>query len=102
MSSGGWRGPGRRVFAAGPGQGSRVRQWMTAAIARHGCPAGLDDTALTQAAVARRAAARHMAGCPLAGEVLLIIPGLAASPVLHSRPADGGAGGRTVRARLFR
>jgi anti-sigma regulatory factor (Ser/Thr protein kinase) len=43
---GGWRGPGWHVFDADPSHGSQIRDWMTSAIGRHGCPVDLEDAAL--------------------------------------------------------
>jgi anti-sigma regulatory factor (Ser/Thr protein kinase) len=46
---GGWRGPGWRVVDADPGRGKQVRDWISAAVARHGCPVDPADAALAVA-----------------------------------------------------
>jgi anti-sigma regulatory factor (Ser/Thr protein kinase) len=43
---GGWRGPGWRVVDAHPGHVKPVRDWISAAITRHGCPVDPADAAL--------------------------------------------------------
>jgi serine/threonine-protein kinase RsbW len=47
----------------------------------------------------RRAVARHLGGCPVAGEAVLIVSELAANAVLHSDSRDEFF---TVRVELFR
>jgi len=43
---GGWRGPEWRVVDADPGNAKQVRDWISAAITRHGCPVDPADAAL--------------------------------------------------------
>jgi len=64
---GGWRGPGWKVVDADPGRGKQVRDWISSAVARHGCPVDPDDTAL---AVAELFANAVMHG-PAGGRVLV-------------------------------
>jgi serine/threonine-protein kinase RsbW len=44
--TGGCRGPGWRIVDADPGRGKQVRDWIAAAITRHGCPVDPQDAAL--------------------------------------------------------
>lgn len=46
MITGGWRGPGWRVFDAHPEDVRQVRGWICAAITRHDCPVDPQDAAL--------------------------------------------------------
>jgi anti-sigma regulatory factor (Ser/Thr protein kinase) len=43
---GGWRGPGWQMFAADPGRGKEVRDWVRHVIDSHDCPVDLDDVIL--------------------------------------------------------
>src|SRR5260370_37965896 len=98
---GGWRGPGWQVTDADPGQGRRVREWITSAVARHGCPVDLDDVALAVAELFGNAVTHGPAGGrALAGYCLWrdgapIVGcdrgGAAPPPVAHGPdPAGGG------------
>jgi anti-sigma regulatory factor (Ser/Thr protein kinase) len=46
MMTGGWRGPGWRMFDADRRCAPAARRWVTAAIARHGCLVDRDDAAM--------------------------------------------------------
>ena len=65
--TGGWRGPGWRVVDADPGCGKQVRDWIAAAIARHGGPADPADAAL----VASELFANAVRHGPSGGRVLV-------------------------------
>ena len=67
MITGGWRGPGWRVVDADPGRSKQVRDWISSAIARHGCPVDPADAVL---AVAELFANAVMHG-PAGGRVLV-------------------------------
>ena len=67
MIIGGWRGPGWRIVDAKPGCGKQVRDWISSAITRHGCPVDPADAAL---AVAELFANTVMHG-PAGGRVLV-------------------------------
>ena len=67
MIIGGWRGPGWRIVDADPGRGKQVRDWISSAITRHGCPVDPADAAL---AVAELFANAVMHG-PAGGRVLV-------------------------------
>jgi len=64
---GGWCGPGWRIVDADPGCGKQVRDWISSAITRHGCPVDPADAAL---AVAELFANAVMHG-PASGRVLV-------------------------------
>ena len=67
MIIGGWCGPGWRIVDANPGCGKQVRDWISSAITRHGCPVDPADAAL---AVAELFANAVMHG-PAGGRVLV-------------------------------
>ena len=46
MITGGWRGPGWRIFDSHPGHVKQVRNWISAAITRHDCPIDPADAVL--------------------------------------------------------
>ncbi len=105
MVIGGWRGPGWQVTDADPGQGRRVREWITSAVARHGCPVDLDDVALAVAELFGNAVTHGPAGGRvLAGYCLwrdgariVVCDGGGAAPPRVVHGADLAEGGRGLR-----
>jgi len=102
VSTGGWRGPGWRVVDAHSGHVKPVRDWISAAITRHGCPVDPADAALavselfTNAVMHGPAGGRVLVGyClwPLGARIVVCDGGGSGTPEL--RPVTGQAeGGR--------
>lgn len=105
MIIGGWRGPGWQVFDADPVLGRRVRHWVVAAIAQHGCPVDADDAAMAVGELVANAivhgppGGRVLVGYCLWREgarVIVCDAGGQATPRLH-QPGDGDEAGRGLR-----
>ncbi len=103
MITGGWRGPGWRVFDAHPGDVRYVRGWICAAITRHGCPVDPEDAALavselfTNAVVHGPPGGRVLVGyCLWSGGARIVVcdGGGSGSPELRqvTSQAEGGRG----------